>query len=98
MKECFAMLYPFTTELYPTPLRTFGFGWASGIGRLGSFIMPFILFPIFEIKFYYPFFIFISFSIICTVASFTFPYDTSDRPLDHSSLSIELISKKEENK
>jgi hypothetical protein len=29
------MLYVFTTEVYPTRFRTFGFGWASGFGRIG---------------------------------------------------------------
>ena len=39
MKECFAMLYPFTTEVYKTLYRTMGFGWASGFGRLGAAAM-----------------------------------------------------------
>jgi len=56
------MLYPYTTELYPTLLRTLGFGWASGIGRLGSFFMPYILFPLFEISPRFPFGLFIIFS------------------------------------
>lgn len=50
MKECYAMLYPYTTELYPTLLRTIGFGWASGVGRLGSFTMPYIIFPLYNIN------------------------------------------------
>jgi hypothetical protein len=39
MKECFAMLYPYTTEVYKTIYRTLGFGWASGFGRLGAALM-----------------------------------------------------------
>jgi len=41
--ECFAMLYPYTSEAYNTLIRTIGFGTASGLGRLGSAFAPYIL-------------------------------------------------------
>jgi putative MFS transporter len=50
MKECFQMLYPCTTESYGTFNRTLGFGFCSAIGRLGAFIMPYIVLPMVELN------------------------------------------------
>ena len=43
----FPSMVPFTTasnalaaELYPTPIRSTGVGWALGIGRIGSILGP----------------------------------------------------------
>lgn len=48
MKLCYAMLYPFTTELYPTAVRTVGFGMSSGVGRMGATLVPYLLFAMIE--------------------------------------------------
>lgn len=40
------MLYPCTTENYGTFNRTLGFGFCSAVGRIGAFIMPYILLPL----------------------------------------------------
>lgn len=36
-----SILYAYTPELYPTRIRATGAGFASSIGRLGSFVGPF---------------------------------------------------------
>jgi hypothetical protein len=76
------MLYPLTTEMYPTLNRTLGFGWSSGIGRMGATLIPFLIFNILEYDLYSPFYIFAIVSFIGSIASFTLPYDTTGRKLD----------------
>lgn len=95
MKECYAMIYPYTTEIYSTLVRTLGFGWSSGIGRMSSFLMPFILFPLLEMNPKFPFLVFFIFMGIASIASYTFPYDTTNRPLDkpHEEPLLELKEK-----
>ena len=50
MKECFQMLYPFTTESYDTLTRTFGYGFNGAVGRLGSTVMPYIVLPLLDVN------------------------------------------------
>lgn len=42
------MLYPFSSESYPTKTRSVAFALNSAMGRVGSTIMPFVLYPLFE--------------------------------------------------
>jgi putative MFS transporter len=37
------MAYPVTTELYPTRMRATATGWASGFGRVGGIVAPFVV-------------------------------------------------------
>jgi len=46
MKCAIQLMYPVTTETFDTRVRTKGFGICSGVGRIGSIIMPFILIPL----------------------------------------------------
>lgn len=46
MKDVFQVIYPLTTESFETRIRTKGFGFSSGCGRLGAILMPFILIPL----------------------------------------------------
>jgi len=39
----FCSLYPFTSELFPTPVRSLGFGSSSMMARIGSLIAPFLM-------------------------------------------------------
>jgi putative MFS transporter len=76
MKLGFSLLYPYTSELYPTDFRTIGFGFCSGVGRLGAALIPYIMFPLIEADVKSPFIIFVVVAFVATVTSFTFPYDT----------------------
>ena len=44
------MIYLFSSESYPTKTRSIGFALNSATGRVGSTIMPFILYPIYLIN------------------------------------------------
>jgi putative MFS transporter len=37
------MAYPVTTELYPTRMRAAATGWASGFGRVGGMVAPYVV-------------------------------------------------------
>ena len=39
-------VYAITPESYPTPIRATGAGWAAGVGRIASIIVPFIVAPL----------------------------------------------------
>lgn len=47
MKASFSGIYAFTTEAFPTEIRTLAYGWSTAVGKLGAFIMPFVLFSLF---------------------------------------------------
>ena len=83
MKLCYAMLYPFSTEVYPTLLRTVGFGMCGGVGRVGATVIPYLIFWIIEIDLYSPFLVFACTSMLAMIASYTFPFCTLGRMLDH---------------
>ena len=71
-----------TTEFYPTTIRTVGLGLTSGIGRLGSSIMPVILIELLNIDTLLPI---LSFGLMMTLhvgAAYMLPYDTRGRQLD----------------
>jgi len=82
LKLNFAMIYPLTTEFYPTTIRTAGMGFASGVGRLGSAIMPYGLLRMFEISTLTPMLGFAICSAIHGVAAYLLPYDTRGKQLD----------------
>ncbi|HWK20151.1 MAG TPA: MFS transporter [Microbacteriaceae bacterium] len=39
-------VYAITPESYPTPIRATGAGWAAGVGRIASIIVPFVVAPL----------------------------------------------------
>lgn len=82
MKGIFASVYPLTSEVYPTSFRSVGYGFASGVGRIGACLMPFFVFPLLEVSRYADFFVFGLNSFFCVVAAFLFPFDTAGRALD----------------
>lgn len=82
MKISFAFLYVFTPELYGTHIRTLGYGMASSFGKIGSSLMPLIIFPLFEFDNYS---FFLLFAILCFLSAFSgfqFPFCTTGRNLD----------------
>ena len=82
LKLSFSIMYPMTTEFYPTTIRTVGLGFTSGIGRLGSSIMPIILIELLDIDVMLPI---LSFGLIMSLhvfAAYMLPFDTRGKPLD----------------
>ena len=82
LKLNFAMIYPLTTELYTTTIRVAGMGFASGVGRLGSAIMPYLLLRMLDIGNLVPIFGFAIFTAIHGVCAILLPYDTRGKQLD----------------
>lgn len=60
MKSVLQILYPFTTESYSTPLRTSGLAFCAGVGRIGSIIMPLLVYPLYQMA---PYLVFVSFLV-----------------------------------
>jgi hypothetical protein len=48
MKNVYQVLYPLTTESFYTNFRAKGFGFCSGVGRIGSILMGVVLVPLDE--------------------------------------------------
>ena len=82
LKLNFAMIYPLTTEYYPTTIRTAGMGFASGVGRLGSTVMPYVLLSMLNVGILFPIFGFALFTAAHGVVAFLLPYDTRGKQLD----------------
>lgn len=82
MKESWAMLYPYSTEIFQTSIRTLGFGSSAAFGRLGAALSPYVLIPLFEMEVGYPFISFGISSTMCFIACCTLPFDTVGRQLD----------------
>ena len=78
MKNVFSVLVPLTSELYPTLFRTLGYGYASGVGRIGAFVSAFALFPLFYISTYLPFIGLFIVSAFAAVACFYLPFDSTN--------------------
>jgi hypothetical protein len=76
------MIYAYTTEAYNTLYRTLGFGTASGIGRIGSTIAPYILLPLFYENPSLPWISFTLAAVVSGCASATLPFDTAGKKLD----------------
>jgi len=81
-KVGYSMLYPLTTELYPTTMRITGFSFASAFGRLGAACMPHVTLLLFSIEPIYPIFGFGVASCLILLTVFLVPYDTTGIELD----------------
>ena len=82
IKATFQMLYPFSSESYPTKTRSVAFALNSAVGRIGSSIMPFILYPIYLSNSRAPF-LFLGFgSLLGAICVWAVKRDTMRKPLD----------------
>lgn len=80
-------LYAYTPENYPTPLRATGTGVASGIGRIGSIIAPYLVGYYSALHYSYTF-IFSVFTIVLFVGTTVLlVYGKETRPSDAASVS-----------
>ena len=82
MKNCFSMLIPLTSELYPTNYRTVGYGYATSMGRLAATICPYLLLSLYAYDVYSSFIIFSVLCFLATLSSHTLKFDTAGKPLD----------------
>jgi putative MFS transporter len=81
-KMCFAVIYPFTAEIYPTSIRTLGVGMSSAFGRVAGCIMPLIAVKLFYIDKYLPFISFFVVGIFGLAGTLSIPHDTRGKYLD----------------
>ena len=91
IKLNFSMMYPLSTEFFPTTFRTVGLGFTSGLGRLGASIMPYSILGLFKVDVFLPILAFAIVTALNGIAAFMLPYDTRGRQLD-------LIEDDHENK
>ncbi|CAD8103528.1 unnamed protein product [Paramecium primaurelia] len=96
MKESWAMLYPYSTEIFHTSNRTLGFGSSAAVGRIGAAISPYILIPLFDQDTHLPFLAFAVSSVISLISAITLPYDTVGKSLDFQNSDGEVESNKED--
>jgi len=78
----FLIIYPFTTEIYPTAIRTTGLGISSAFSRIGGISMPWISIASLKIGKTGPFLIYGILTSIATISSALIPYDTTGKELD----------------
>ncbi len=90
MKLCFHVIYPLTTECYPTSNRTLGFGTCSAVGRIGSTLMPLIILPLVEHSQHWIFVIFAFVAGLGASSSYMIPYDPMNYCLDERPMEMEL--------
>ena len=88
MKSIFQILYPYTTESFSTRSRAHGLAFCGGVGRLGSIIMPMIIFPLFKIDSYLVFVIFMAASMVGLYSSLS-GHETLNRNIDDLSLEFQ---------
>lgn len=43
LSSAWAVFYIYVAELYPTRVRSLGFGWVSAMGTIGSAVAPFAI-------------------------------------------------------
>lgn len=68
MKSVLQILYPFTTESYSTPMRSNGLAFCAGIGRLGSILMPMLVYPLYQFD---PYLVFVSFMMASMIGLYS---------------------------
>lgn len=89
MKSVIQILYPFTAESYSTPLRSKAFAYCSGIGRMGSILMPMLVYPLYEINIFWVFVAFMGLSLIGFSASL-YGDETLNREMEKVSIEAHL--------
>ena len=82
LNMAFNIIYPFTTEIYPTTIRATGLGIASSFSRIGGMSMPWISIASLKIGITGPFLIYGLLSLWATMCSMLLPYDTTGMELD----------------
>lgn len=78
----FMILSIYTNEIYPTNLRSFGFGTSVSIGKLGSIFSPIISIYLSDANTYLPFCFFSVISLIGGIMLSNLKYDTTNENMD----------------
>ena len=73
------VIYIYSTEAYPTYMRSTGIGLSTFFSRFGGFSTPFISDALFLLKPIYPFLGFFIASTIGLITALSLPFDTLDR-------------------
>jgi len=82
LNMAFSIIYPFTTEIYPTTIRATGLGIASSFSRIGGMTMPWISIASLKIGITGPFLIYGLLAATATICSILLPFDTTGIELD----------------
>jgi len=79
-----SLAYPFTTELYPTYNRGSATGWATGFGRVGGIVAPFLVGVLLQngLENIYIFMLFAAVCVITTLAIGSLSFETKGRTLE----------------
>ena len=87
IKSIFQILYPYTTESFSTRSRSHGLAFCGGIGRLGSMLMPMLIFPLYQMNSY---FVFVAFMGACMIGLYSSlsGHETLNRGIDDVSLEV----------
>jgi len=78
----YVFLFPLTSEMYHTKIRSTGLGFANAIGSVGGIAVPLITVEALESSPYLPYVIFGVTFFIGGIATVFLPYDTTGRELD----------------
>jgi hypothetical protein len=76
-------IYPLTSEVYPTFLRSTGFGLATCMKRIATIIMPWMILGGIQTDIHKPFLVFSFLALGGVGAALLLPYDTVGMELDH---------------
>ena len=90
----FSVIYPFTSEVYHTKIRTTGMGVASATSRIGGMAMPIIATYTLNISPFAPYLIFGLCAFLAGFAAVLLPYDTRGKELDNNIGTKELLTDK----
>jgi len=78
----YGFIYPLTSEMYHTKVRSTGVGFASAIGGLGGVLVQLAAVPALKISPYLPYMIFGLSFLVGGIATALLPHDTTGRELD----------------
>jgi hypothetical protein len=76
-------IYPLTSEVYPTSIRSTGFGLATCMKRIASIVMPWMILGGIQTDIHKPFLVFSFLALGGAGAALLLPYDTTGMELDH---------------
>jgi len=79
----FDVMYPYTSEIYDTGIRSTGLSVNTALARFGGFISPFVLVALNSVSFSYPYIAFSVVSLIALVDCYLLKYESRGQNLDN---------------